>query len=172
MMGIKITNRNTSFIYWCEVDKKKYGKEMMNHGPTQFKDARTPKRSNTLKKINLPFWASILDQYRSSMRNKKLKHLALSLSNTQHLRIYKKVRTCLVTSWVLINSIACVALRLLSKSRAALAARSNPSGSNPVTDCLFALLLDVSGGVITDDNDSFLSLLLRRPPNMLTKLSD
>lgn len=72
--------------------------------------------------------------------------------------------TCFVASCVLIKSIACVAFRLASNSLAALAARSNPSGSNPVTEAPPDFFGEFSG-VITFDSDS--RSLLRRPPNML-----
>ena len=75
------------------------------------------------------------------------------------------ILTCLVASCVLIRSIAEEAFRLASSSLAALAARSKPSGSNPVTvlppreDGAFS-------GVITWDNDcSFFFFPI--PPNIL-----
>lgn len=88
-----------------------------------------------------------------------------SLSLTQ-------THTCLVTSCVLISSMAELALRLASNSRAALAARSNPSGSNPVTLLPPPLFLAAAGGlsgVMTVERDSppRLLLLLPRPPNMV-----
>lgn len=64
------------------------------------------------------------------------------------------------------SSMADAALRLASSSRAALAARSRPSGSKPVTEEPPARLLGGFSGVITLERDSSL-FFLPAPPNIL-----
>ena len=64
------------------------------------------------------------------------------------------------------SSMADEALRLASSSRAALAARSRPSGSKPVTEEPPARLLGGFSGVITLERDSSL-FFLPAPPNIL-----
>ncbi len=64
------------------------------------------------------------------------------------------------------SSIADAALRLASSSRAAFAARSRPSGSNPVTEEP-PLLVGALSGAITDESDSFLFGFLPALPNMI-----
>jgi hypothetical protein len=66
------------------------------------------------------------------------------------------------------SSMAALAFLELSKSLAAFAARSNPSGSNPVT---LALLPEGGpSGVMVDERDCSLFCLLR-PPNILNYFS-
>ena len=75
------------------------------------------------------------------------------------------MRTCLVASCVLTKSMAAGAFRLLSSSRAALAARSRPSGSNPVT--LLPPLLGAFSGAMAADSESAFFLFRPDPPNMM-----
>ena len=76
---------------------------------------------------------------------------------------------CFVASWDLMSSIAAGALRDLSRSRAAAAARSRPSGSKPVRDDFLPEEAGAFSGAIIwlSDDSSFFFLF---PPNMLIVL--
>ena len=63
------------------------------------------------------------------------------------------------------SSMACPALRLLSSSRAAFAARSRPSGSKPVTELPEEEEGGFAGDIAEERDSSF--FFLPAPPNIM-----